>query len=123
MFALTLALAVAQPASHEADNSLYKALLDPGLVVGPNVRVKLPPPLMPDGLDAAAQKAIIVKLIGDDYSFEEFTRKSQVAPHILRIREAQPSDPKSPSRGLDTYFVAYVDLKAFDDEKFLERSL
>ena len=125
MFALVLTLAAAAPpaVNHEADNPLYKALLDPGLVVGADLRVKLPKPMMPDGLDAAAQKAIIVKLIGDDYSFDEFTRKSQVSPHVLRIREAQPSDPKSPSRGLDTYFVAYVDLKAFDDERFLERSL
>src|SRR5437879_3012693 len=102
MFALAIALAVAPPPnSHEADNTLYQALLDPGLVVGPNLRVKFPAPLFPDGLDAAAQKAVIVKLIGDDYSYEDFTRKSQVAPHILRIREAQPSDPKSPSRALD----------------------
>ena len=126
MLALVMTLAVvapAQPYSHEAENPLFKALLVPGLVVGPDLRVKLPKPMMADGLDAAAQKAIIVKLIGDDYSLEDFTRKSQVSPHVLRIRDAEPSDPKSPSRGLDTYFVAYVDLKAFDDERFLERSL
>lgn len=126
MFALTLSLASlapAQPPSHESENPLYKSLLDPGLVLGPNLRVKLPPPLMPDGLKAEEQKAVITKLIGDNYTYEDFVRKSQVAPHILRIRDAEPSDPKSPSRGLDTYFVAYVDLKAFDDEKFLERSL
>lgn len=126
MFALALSLAAigpARPPSHESENALYKALLDPGLVVGPNQRVKLPAPLMPDGLKAAEQKAVITKLIGDDYDFEAFTRKSGVAPNILRIREADNSDPKSPARGLDTYFVAYVDLKAFDDERFLERSL
>jgi hypothetical protein len=126
MYALVLALgavAPTQPPSHEADNPLYKSLLDPGLVVGPNLRVKLPTPLMPDGLTAEQQKAIIKKLIADDYSLEDFIRKSTYAPHILQIREAQPSDPKSPSRGLDTYFVAYVELKSFDDEKFLERSL
>ena len=126
MFALALSLAAigpAQPPSHESGNALYKALLDPGLVVGPNQRVKLPAPLMPDGLKADAQKAIITKLIGDDYDFDTFTRKSAVAPNILRIREADNTDPKSPARGLDTYFVAYVDLKAFDDERFLERSL
>lgn len=126
MYSLVLALAAVapgQPANHESDNPLYKSLLDPGLVVGPNLRVKLPPPMMPDGLGAEKQKAVINELIGTDHTFEDFTRKSQVSPHILRIREAQPSDPKSPSRGLDTYFVAYVDLKSFDDEKFLERSL
>ncbi|HXD86638.1 MAG TPA: hypothetical protein VN641_09100 [Urbifossiella sp.] len=122
MYSLLLCAALA-PAGHEADNPLYRDLLDPGLVVGTNLRVKLPAPLMPDGLAAAKQKEIIEKLIGTDYSFEDFTRKSQVAPHILRIHNAEPSDPKSPSRALDTYFVAYVDLKAFDDERFLERSL
>lgn len=126
MFAIALSLAAmapAQPPSHETENTLYKALLDPGLVLGPDLRVKLPPPLMADGLKPEEQKAAIVKLIGDNYTYEDFIRKSQVAPHVLRIRDAEPSDPKSPSRGLDTYFVAYVDLKAFDDEKFLERSL
>jgi hypothetical protein len=126
MYSLVIALAAmapAQPFDHEANNPLYKSLLDPGLVVGPELRVKLPRPLMPDGLAADKQKGVINELIGTDYTFEDFTRKSQVAPHILRIREAQPSDPKSPSRGLDTYFVAYVELKSFDDEKFLERSL
>ncbi|HEY2910303.1 MAG TPA: hypothetical protein VGI99_08650, partial [Gemmataceae bacterium] len=122
MYSLLLCAALA-PAGHEAENPLYRDLLDPGLVVGTNLRVKLPAPLMPDGLTAAKQKEIIEKLIGTDYSFEDFTRKSQVAPHILRIHNAEPSDPKSPSRALDTYFVAYVDLKAFDDERFLERSL
>ncbi len=122
MFAIVLSLTVAAPTGHD-DNSLYQALLDPGLVVGEKLRVKLQKPLMPDGLDAAAQKEILLKLIGDDYTFEDFTRRSQVSPHVLRIRDAKPSDPQSPSRGLDTYFVAYVDLKSFDDEKFLERSL
>ncbi|HEY3790056.1 MAG TPA: hypothetical protein VGL71_14445, partial [Urbifossiella sp.] len=117
------AIAPAQPTSHEDENPLFKSLLDPGLVVGPDLRVKFPEPMMPDGLTADQQKAIINKLIDSDYTFEGFTRKSQVAPNILRIRDAQPSDPKSPSRGLDTYFVAYVDLKSFDDERFLERSL
>ena len=126
MLALALSLAafgLAQAPRHEDENAIFKALLNPGLVVGPDIRVKLPPPMMPDGLKAEEQQAIIKKLIGDDYDYDDFTRKSGVSPHILKIRDAEPSDPKSPSRGLDTYFVAYVDLKAFDDERFLERSL
>lgn len=127
MLALVLslsALAPAQPATdHAAANPLYKSLLDPGPVVGPDTRVKLPPPLMPDGLDAAAQKAVIAKLIADDYDYDTFTRRSQVAPLVLKINDLKAADPKNPPRGLDTYFVAYVDLKAFDDEKFLDRSL
>ena len=121
MLPLVLSLTLAAAAGHEADNPLYKGLLDPGLSVGPDLRVKLPPPVMPDGLDAAGQKAVITQLIGADYSYAEFTRKSVVAPYLLRVRDAQPSDPKAPARGVDVYFVTQGDLRATDDEKFLER--
>ena len=122
---LLLATAAAQPpaASHEAANPLYKSLLDPGVDVGPNIKAKLPPPTMPDGLDAAKQKAAIKTLIGNDYDFDEFTRNSTVAPHILKLRDVEPSDPKAPARGVDAWFVIHGDLKALDDEKFLERLL
>lgn len=126
MLPLTLSVALfvaGQPAGHEVANPLFKSLLDPGLVVGPNVRVKLPAPLMPDGLPVDKQKAVIAKLIDGDYDYDTFIRRSVVAPQILKIHDLKPSDPKAPARGLDTYFVAYVDLKKFDDEQFLERSL
>src|SRR5262249_30259224 len=112
---------------HEAQNPLYKSLLDPGLKVGTDektkaeFRAKFPPPSMPDGLDGAKQKAIITGLIGNDYTYEDFTRKSVVAPQLLKLRDVQPSDPKAPARGVDVWFVAYGDLKALDDDKFLER--
>jgi len=121
---LTLApLAPAQLPSHESANPLYKELLDPGLLVGPNLRAKLPPPSMPDGLDAARQTAVINQIIGNDYSYAEFTRKSVVAPQLLRIRDVQPSDPTAPARGVDVYFVAHGDFAALDDEKFRSRLL
>lgn len=122
MLPLVLSLTLtAAAADHAADNPLYMSLLDPGLTVGPDLRVKLPPPVMPDGLDAAKQKAVITHLIGADYSYAEFTRKSVVAPNLLRIRDAQPSDPKAPARGVDVYFVTFGDFRATDDEKFLDR--
>jgi hypothetical protein len=124
MLPLLLSLAAtapAQPATHEAANPLYKAMLDPGLVVGPDVRVKLPPPTMPDGLAADKQKAVVAQLIGNDYSYEEFTRKSVVAPNLIRIGDAKVPDPKAPVRTVDVYFVAYGDFQATEDEKFLDR--
>src|SRR5438067_87315 len=126
MFALSLAMLAAtsarpEPTTHEAQNPLYKSLLDPGLAVGPNAKTKFPAPSMPDGLDAAKQKGIITGLIGNDYTYEDFTRKSAVAPQLLKLRDVSPSDPKAPARGVDVWFVAYGDLKALDDEKFLER--
>jgi hypothetical protein len=116
MFALVLgilaAMSVQAPPGrtiHEPRNSLLDSLLDPGLVVGPDLRAKLPPPTMPDGLDAAQQRKVIAALIGDDCCYEDFTRRSTVAPHRLRIRDVTPSDSKAPARGVDVWFVAYDD--------------
>jgi hypothetical protein len=111
----------AERATHEAQNPLYKSLLDPGLGVGPDLKAKFPAPTMPDGLDGAKQKAIITALIKDDYAYDDFTRKSVVAPQLLKLRDVMPSDPKAPARGVDVWFIAHGDLKALDDEKFLER--
>lgn len=121
--ALCIAPTQTPPAStsHEAHNPLYKRLLDPGLQVGPDVKAKFPQPSMGDGLDAAKQKAIITELIGNDYSYQEFTRKSNVAPQLLKLRDVTPSDPHAPARGVDVWYVAYGDLKALDNEKFLDR--
>lgn len=112
-----------EPASHESSNPLFKSLLDTGLPIGSDIKAKFPTPTMPDGLDAAKQKAIISSLIKDDYPYEEFTRKSIVAPYLLKLRDVTPSDPKAPARGVDVWFIAYGDLKVFDDEKFLDRLL
>jgi hypothetical protein len=113
--------APAQPPAHEAANPLYRDLLSPGLLVGPDVRAKLMPPVMADGLTAAQQKGVIEKVIGTDYSYAEFTRKSVVAPNLLRIGDATPSDPAAPARTVDAYFIAYGDFALTEDEKFLDR--
>jgi hypothetical protein len=123
---LTLALlvATADPApSHEAANPLFKQLLELGVEVGPDLRTKLPPPTMADGLDGAKQTAAIKALLGTDISYDEFTRRSVVAPQLLRLRDAKPSDPKAPARGVDVWFVAYGDFKKTEDDAFLERLL
>lgn len=119
---VTMCLA-GQPAAqpHEQLNPLYKELLEPGLLVGPNIRAKFPPPTMPDGLDAAKQKAVITQLLGTDSSYDEFTRKSVVAPQLLKLRDIAPSDPQAPAKGVDLWFVAYGDFAATDDPNFLDR--
>jgi hypothetical protein len=76
---------------------------------------------MPDGLAADEQKAAILRLLGADHSYEEFTRRSTFAPQLLRIADAKPSDPAAPARGVDVYFIAYGDLDAAGDTTFLKR--
>jgi hypothetical protein len=116
MFALVLGTLVAMPvnapagsAKREPRNALLDSLLDTGLAVGPGQNAKLPPPTMPDGLDAAGQKAVIAALVRDDCSYEDFTRRSAVTPQRLRIRDVTPCDPDAPARGVDVWFVAYDD--------------
>jgi len=116
VFALVLGIlavisAYASPvrSMHEPRNSLLDSLLDPGLVVGPGLKAKLPHPTMPDGLDASEQKGVIAALIGDDYSYGDFIRRSTVTPYRLRIQDVTPSDSNAPARGIDVSFVAYDD--------------
>src|SRR5215207_7748161 len=113
MFALVLgtlaAIAVHAPtgrAAHDPRNALLDSLLNPGLAVGPGLRAKLPPPTMPDGLNAAEQRAVIAALIRNDYSYEDFTRKSAVTPQRLRIWDVTPAVPEAPAHGVDVWFVA-----------------
>src|SRR5829696_4886282 len=111
-FAIISGPAPAERATREALNSLHNSLLDPGRGLGRDIGAKLPPPTMPDGLDGAKQKAIIAALVKDDYSYDEFTRKSVVAPQLLKLRDVSPSDPKDRASGVDVWFIAY-------DDKFL----
>jgi hypothetical protein len=116
MFALvlgTIAAVLAQfppgQAVHKPRNALFDSLLNPGLAVGSGQRAKLPPPTMPDGLSAAEQKVIIAELTRDRCSYEDFTRRSAVAPQRLRIRDVTPSSSEAPARGVDVWFVAHDD--------------
>jgi hypothetical protein len=124
VFTLTLAAALAAPPdapSHEAANPLYKSLLETGLAVGAKDRAKLPAPTLPDGLDAAKQKEAITALIKDDYKYDDFARNSTVAPQLIKLPAVAGGAPNAPARGVDVWFVVYGDVKALDDDKFLDR--
>lgn len=118
-----LALLPAQPPAHESANPLYKELLEVGLPVGGDAKAKFPAPSMPDGLDAAKQKAVINQLIAGETNYDEFTRKSVVARELLKIRDIAPSDPNAPARGVDSWFLVHGDFALLEDEKFLDRLL
>jgi hypothetical protein len=125
MYMLALALLTTAPAQpptkHEELNPLYKNLVESGLDVGGNAKIKLPQPTMPDGLDAAKQTAIIKGLIAGRYSYDEFTRKSVVAPQLSPIRDIKGGQANAPVRGVDVWFVAHGDFKLLEDDKFLDK--
>jgi len=125
MYALTLALltttAAQPPAPHEDQNTLFKSLLDSGLVINDKVKIKFPKPSMPDGLNAAKQKEVIKSIINGDYDYDEFTRKSVVAPQLMKIRDIPGGAANAPIRGVDVWFVIYGDYKKLEDDKFLDK--
>jgi hypothetical protein len=120
---LLITFASAAGPGHEAINPVYRELRKAGVPLGGKRMAPLPAPTMPDGLGAGAQLEIIKRLGGEDYPADELMRKSAVAPHILRLRDVKPSDPKAPGRGVDVWFVAYGDLDRVADRDFLDRLL
>jgi hypothetical protein len=116
------ALVLAAAPDHESQNPLFRELREKGVEVDEG-RVPMPAPIMPDGLNAAAQVKILEQLAGQEYSVEELTRNSPVAPFILRINDLKPSDPKAPTRGVDLWFVVYGSLDMPLSDAFVERVL
>lgn len=127
MYPLLLALLATTPtqapagSSHENLNDLYKKLTHEGLDVGGKAKARLPQPTLPDGLTAAQQTAAINKLIEKNYTYEQFTRNSTVAPQMIKIEDLEDSDPNNPARAVSVWFVAYCDFKKLEDDRFLER--
>ncbi len=111
---LILAAAAADP---HAANDLYKDLITKGVAVGPKQSVPIRGPIVPDGLDAAAQKKAITEALGD-VRYEDFVRKSPVAPHWLKTDEIKSDDPGQTIHAIDAAFIAYGPLSAFADRDF-----
>jgi hypothetical protein len=108
---------------HQQANPLYRELRQTGVPVTRAAHAPLPPPVMADGLSAEAQEAALKAAVGEDYSLEEFTRRSVVAPLRLRIRDFSPSDPAAPARGVDVIFIAHGGLNTVASKEFLDRVL
>jgi hypothetical protein len=123
LFSLTAAMLLGPAAGEESANPLFQQLREQGVAVGAGIKVPLPAPTMADGLDAKAQQAVLKAVAGEDYSLDELLRNSVVAPHILKLRDINPSDPAAPARGVDVWFIAYADLKTVTDKDFLDRLL
>ena len=111
VFSLTLlALTFTPQETHDGANALFRELLQTGHAVSATVKAPLPPPTMADGLDAGAQRKVLVSVVGQADQVDEFLRKSPFAPQVIKIRPIKPSDPAGPAYGIDFWFIAYGDL-------------
>jgi len=107
------AAAVAQTA-----NEILRTLLTVGVPLGDGQTVKLPQPTLADRMTAAAQRQQIEALAEGRNSWEDLTRRTVVAPFVLRSAESG-SEQAGPARRVDLWFVAYGSLETLAGDDFL----
>jgi hypothetical protein len=112
-FAFFVACLLLTTSLQAAENPILRELQAKG-VTTPRGSLKLPSALLADGLSAAKQRAAIETVTDGTRTFDALTRKSVVAPFILKLENAP--DPKSTLRSVDLYFVAYGQLKNISEE-------
>lgn len=105
-----------------AANGVYEALVDQGVALDADETVRLPQPVLADGLDAVAQRQAIEPLLAGRYEWSEFTRKSVVSPLLLKIDDSSRQAGHL-GRRVDLYFVAYGTLEVLRDEQKMQEQL
>lgn len=117
--ALTITLSLGQlPA---VDNPILEELVKEGIKTSDGARFRLPAPTIAAGMDAAAQRAAIDKLLaGSRATFADLTSRDYQAPFILNIPTLRKPDGKSAVRSVDLWFIAHGDWKTATSKEFLE---
>jgi hypothetical protein len=107
----------AAPAAPQT-NPILLDLIGKGVAMPDGSFVKLPPPVLPDGLDADAQAEALTKILPPRVSLEQFTQKSSSAPHALKIRTVRGKGEDATFRTIDLGFVAHGRWETLNSEKF-----
>ena len=98
-------------------NSVYHNLIERGIPVGDSA-VKLPEPSLSPEADAKEQAEVIRRVSSKKYDYDEFIRKSPVAPFMLEINMVGEKGGDRLQK-IDLWFVAYGKLDAVSDEEVL----
>lgn len=106
------------------DNAVFQELLDRGVAMSDGTVVRLPSPVLADGLDAAQQKAAIDKAGDVRTAFREMVKKSYYAPVVVKVRTVKPNENEGPAiRTIDIWFVAHGDWDVLTSKDFLETAI
>ena len=106
------------------ENPVFKELVEKGIAMSDGTTVKLPPPILPDGLDAAGQKAAIDKAAGPKTNFAELIKKSFYTPVVVKVRTPNATEGEGPAvRTIDVWFVAHGNWNTLTSKDFLETAL
>ncbi len=117
-FALLALAAVNGPA---ADVPVFQELLEKGVKMSDGTLVKLPPPILADGLDAAGQHAALAKVADARSPVEDLLHKSYYAPVVVKVRTVKSSAGEGPAvRAVDFWFTAHGNWNTLTSQDFLE---
>jgi hypothetical protein len=116
-----LAILVASPsglAAADVPNELLRTLLTAGVPIADGEIVKLPEPTLADGMTAATQRQQIEAIAEGRNSWEDLTRRTVVAPFILKTSQVG-SEQRGEGRRVDLWFVAYGSMDTMASDDFL----
>ena len=119
---LAVTLFAAEPGHLDA-NPVYRQIVEKGVCVPGEARVKLPVPTIGDGLSAAATREAIEALPNRHVAVDEFLRKSVVAPQVFRFRKIEAEGATVPIQAVDVWCVAYGNFEVFKNKEFLDELL
>ncbi|HEY2841745.1 MAG TPA: hypothetical protein VGJ26_21475 [Pirellulales bacterium] len=97
---------------------IYEDLITRGVPLGGGQVVRLPKPLMADGLTAKEQQAVLAKA-ADKYPLDRFVRNSVVSPYVLDVNAVGDAGGGRRGQQIDFHFVAYGTLDAVTDSELL----
>ena len=117
-------IALAAANGPAADNPIFKELTEKGVAMSDGSLVKLPPPILADGLDAAAQRAALAKVADVRSPVNELLKKSYAAPVVVKVRTVPSSKDDGPAvRKIDLWFVIHGDWGTLTSKDFLDSVL
>ena len=115
---------LAAAAGPTAENPLFQDLVTQGVKMSDGTRVKLPPPILADGLTAAGQRAALIKVSDARNSVKDLVAKSYYAPVVVKVRTVKASEDEGPAiRGVDLWFTVHGDWNTLTSREFLESVL
>jgi hypothetical protein len=100
-------------------NPVYLDALRSGLQLD-GATVKLPGPILKDGLNAEQQNAALLELCGSEWALADLVRDSVTAPFLLKTRDLKTKD--GTVRIVDLWFVVRADLESLDPDELVHQA-
>ena len=116
---LTLTAQIPKADPGLAPNSLYRSLRTEGLTFE-GLKVDLPAPTFPDGLDATQERARLAKLVEGQGTVDDLIEAFDAAPEILNVNDVKTKG--GVAHVADLYYVVHAPLSAVDPTKTLGSS-